>query len=102
MNRTRHRLVYLLAVAAAALAIGLPFAALNATMLTASFHAMVSRSSWETIWALFEGYFSFGKVAPLADRFIPETAGWQSHAAQLPWIWIEAGFLLLYLLIWTT
>lgn len=101
LSNYRHRLTYLLTAAATVAIVSVPFWLINRTLLIASFQAMLARSSWETVWALLDGYYSFGKVASIGDRFVPETALWQSHPSALPWLGIEAGFLLLYALIWT-
>ncbi|TAK30042.1 MAG: DUF2029 domain-containing protein [Chloroflexota bacterium] len=98
--RWRYRLLYPLVAATTAGLIALPFIFLNARMLWASFHATMARSSWETIWAVLENYYEFGAVAPLAERFWPESAEWQSHPPTLPWFWINLAFAISFLIIY--
>ncbi len=50
-----------------AILIGACFAAYNLEMFIASFRAILSRSPWETVWALASGYYSYGVIA--GDRF---------------------------------
>lgn len=82
-----------LAVVTVAL-IALPFLLTRPAFFLASFRSMVERSSWETIWALMDSYFSYG-VLP-ADRFDP-TVDFATHPSHLPWLWITVAFGLIYL-----
>ncbi|MGD2207568.1 MAG: glycosyltransferase 87 family protein, partial [Anaerolineae bacterium] len=88
--------VILLTVIVAAL----PFFLLNPELFTLSWTINVERTSWETIWALLEGYTSFGKAGG-ANRFDPAAAGAEQHPSGLPWGLISAGFALVYLWLWT-
>lgn len=63
----------------------LPLALAGPTMTAASAQALLGRSSWETIWALAEGYTGFGQVAPLSERTDPAAAGRPIHPSWLPW-----------------
>ena len=45
---------------------------------------VVSRASWETVWALLENYYGPGLVPYLTSRFDPSLATWQSHPGSLP------------------
>ncbi len=63
----------------------LPLALAGPTMTAASVQALLGRSSWETIWALAEGYTGFGQVAPLSERTDPAAAGRPIHPSWLPW-----------------
>ena len=38
----------------------------------------------ETIWAIVEGYFSYGRVAPLGVRFDPTTADYVAYESWIP------------------
>jgi len=90
------------AIATAAIgAIAAPFALLSPAYLLASFQSMVSRSPWETIWAIHEGYYGFGQVAPLQERTNPATAMDVVYQSNLPWGIVTLLFALFYLLIWT-
>lgn len=93
-----------LAVAAVA-AIAIPIAPLvfaNPTLNLAYLSNLLNRSSWETIWALLDGYHSYGSVVPLEARFDPTSAAWQAHTGAggyEPWSTIAFGLLALGL--WT-
>ncbi|MGE5619949.1 MAG: glycosyltransferase 87 family protein [Sphingomonadaceae bacterium] len=84
----------------AAASVALPFLLAAPQFLRASFQSMFSRSPWETPWAIYEGYFGYGQVAPLQDRLDPSTAGYQAYESHLPWTAIGLGFAVLYLLLW--
>jgi hypothetical protein len=78
--------------------ISLPFLLTRPAFFLASFRSMMERSPWETIWALMDGYFSYG-VLP-ADRFDP-TVDFATHSSHLPWLWITVAFALIYLWLYT-
>jgi hypothetical protein len=80
--------------------VALPFALLNPDLFALSWTINLERSSWETVWALLEGYTSFG-MAGGANRFDPADAGAGQHPSTLPWLVISAGFALIYLWLWT-
>lgn len=63
----------------------------------ASLQATLNRSSWESVWALLEGYWGVGTVAPIADRFDPAAALRELHPATLPW-WLIATLHLVVML----
>jgi hypothetical protein len=81
-------------------ALALPFALLNPKLFSLSWTINWKRSSWETVWALLEGYTSYG-LAGGGNRFDPAEAGTLQHAGTLPWTLITVGFALLYLWFWT-
>ncbi|TEU16848.1 MAG: DUF2029 domain-containing protein [Anaerolineales bacterium] len=78
--------------------ISLPFLLVRPAFFLASFRSVLERSSWETIWALMDGHFSYG-VLP-ADRFDP-TVDFATHSSHLPWLWITVAFGLIYLWLYT-
>jgi hypothetical protein len=80
--------------------VAVPFALLNPDLFTLSWTINFERSSWETVWALLEGYTGFG-MAGGANRFDPAEAGAGQHPSTLPWLVISAGFALIYLWLWT-
>ena len=87
----RARLV--LIAAASALAVAVPFLVTGPQYLIASFQSMFARSPWGTPWAVMEGYFSYGKVAPLPERVDPATAtNWHAYVSHWPWPAITAVF----------
>jgi hypothetical protein len=80
--------------------VALPFVLLNPELFASSWTINLKRGSWETVWALLEGYTGWG-LAGGANRFDPATAGASQHPSTLPWLAISAGFALLYLWLWT-
>jgi hypothetical protein len=80
--------------------VALPFVLLNPELFALSWTINLERSSWETVWALLEGYTSFG-LAGGANRFDPAAAGAEQHPSTLPWSLITIGFAALYLWLWT-
>ncbi len=90
---SRGRLGYALAAGAAVAVVSLPFLATDPRWLVAGFRATVARSSWETIWALAEGYFGWGLVAGISQRFDPASAVSTNHPSVLPWPLINGAFL---------
>jgi hypothetical protein len=89
---------YLATSGATVALLSLPFLWLNAGFLLAPFKSIFGRSSWETIWAILEGYYHFGVVG--GDRFDP-LADFSVHPSTLPWLWISLAFTLVGLWIYT-
>ena len=76
-----------------------PFLFTQPAWLLAMVRAIAGRSSWETVWALMEGYSGFGVVA--GDRLNAAESGFAVHGSSLPWWLITLAFGLLYLIAWT-
>jgi hypothetical protein len=96
------RLKLAAAALAAALITTLPFVLINADMSLAYLRTLVSRSSYETIWALIDGYHSFGAAAPIERRFDPSSATWVAHPGGGGYgLWVLVGFGVLYVYLWT-
>ena len=81
----QRKVAYVLTALIVAAAIALPLAVGGPTMFWASVRAMLGRSSWETVWAVLEGFFGFGVVAPFSERIDTATALIGSHPSSLPW-----------------
>ncbi|MFC2046376.1 glycosyltransferase 87 family protein [Chloroflexota bacterium] len=76
----------------------LPFLILNPSMFIASWRGLLSQPSWETIWALLDGYYSYGLVT--GNRFDPAQAGGGQRPEFVPWLAVLVIFGLVYLLIY--
>ena len=76
------------------LVLATPFLWPDPAWLLAFGRALLGRSSWETVWAVLEGYYGFGRVA--GDRLNPAETNFAIHPAGLPWGMITLGFGLLY------
>ncbi|MCS6801395.1 MAG: DUF4832 domain-containing protein [Dehalococcoidia bacterium] len=76
----------LLCVAAAATAalIAAPFVVANPVMARASAESLLARGSWETVWALADGYYSGGAVARPEMRLDPATATQTERPTRIP------------------
>ncbi|MFN2290919.1 MAG: glycosyltransferase family 39 protein [Anaerolineae bacterium] len=100
MKGWSRRIKFLLAAAFVILLIAAPFLITGPDFLLQALKSPMSRSSWETVWALIDGYYSFG-VAGGWDRFDPSQAGAAQHPSQLPSTLLTIGFGLLYLALYT-
>jgi hypothetical protein len=100
MKRLSQRVKLLAAASLTILLIAAPFLATRPAYLIQSLKSPVIRSTWETVWALIDGYYSYG-IAGGADRFDPAMAGAAQHPTQLPWTLITIGFCFFYLALFT-
>lgn len=102
LSSRNERLKLVLAALAAVLIPMLPFILIDAGMSLAHLRNLITRSSYETVWALIDGYHSFGVVAPPGSRFDPSTATWTVHSGPGSYgVWALAGFGALYVWLWT-
>jgi hypothetical protein len=81
------------------LALLAPFLIGGSEWVMASARAMLGRSSWETVWAVAEGYYGFGVV--LGDRLNPAETNFAAHESVLPWWLITLAFAGLYAFLFT-
>lgn len=95
----RDGALYLVTTALTILVLLLPFLLLSPAWLLVAARAVTGRSSWETVWAILEGYYGYGVVG--GDRLNPAETDFAVHASSLPWWLITLGFGLLYLILWT-
>jgi hypothetical protein len=75
--------------------VGLPVLLDNPLMTWSSLRCMLSRASYESVWAILEGYHGFGLVS--YSRFDPSAAEWQAHTTKLPYGWIMLGSAILFI-----
>lgn len=99
--RSAQRLPFILLLGGSVVLLALPFLIANPQYFLASWRAIWERSSWESIWALWEGYPGFGQVAYLPSRFQVDMAAWQVHPSSLPWPAITLAFALLFLFLYS-
>jgi len=90
----RRKALFLVATCVTLILVALPFLWVNAGFLWAFFANMLGRSSWETIWALLDGYYSYGVVT--ADR-LTVPSDFSAHPSSLPWPLITFVFALVLL-----
>ena len=100
LSRLSQRAKLLLAATLVVLLIAAPFLVTGPDYLLQSLKSPVIRSTWETVWALIDGYYSYG-VAGGVDRFDPQMAGAAQHPTKLPWLAITITFCLFYLYLFT-
>ncbi len=96
----RDRVATLVGAATVTLLIGLPMFLLGPAYFIASYRVVFSRSAWETIWAISDGYFSYGRVAPLSVRFDPTTAEYVAYPSRIPTLPLTIIAGLLYIGFW--
>jgi hypothetical protein len=72
------------AAAASVTLIALPFVVANPVMARASAESVLARGSWETVWALADGYYSGGTVARPETRLDPATARQTERPSRVP------------------
>ncbi|MGE5264015.1 MAG: hypothetical protein ACM3S0_11595 [Acidobacteriota bacterium] len=95
------RIGYIVSCGVAVAAIAAPFVVANPSMFFASVLSIVSRPSWESIWAFLEGFYEAGVTLPFSARFDVQTATFQVHPSTLPWPLINGIFLLICLVLYT-
>ena len=96
----RRRALLIVVTGLTIVVVALPFALLNPELFGLSWTINLKRGPWETVWALLEGYTSYG-LAGGGNRFDPAEAGANQPPGHLPWPLISLGFALLYLWLWT-
>lgn len=96
----RERITMLVGAAILTALIAIPHLLLNATYFIASYRVVFERSAWETIWAMLDGYYSFGKVAPLGVRFDPTTADYVAYPSRVPTLPLTLICAVLFLILW--
>jgi glycosyl transferase family 87 len=101
LRGSRQRITYLVSTLVAIGLVALPPLLVAPQYLIAFFRSLSSVSSWETIWALLEGYRGYGLVAPLTARNDPLSALFSIHPSTLPWPIITLIFVLIYLIVIT-
>jgi hypothetical protein len=79
----------------------LPFALLNPEMLMASIRWLSSLSSYQTVWAMIDGYYGYGLAPKVQDFVDPTAANWISHPSRIPSELVTLVFALLGLYIYT-
>ena len=95
----RDGALYLVVTTLTILALLLPFLLTQPVWLWTAARAVVGRSAWETVWAIFEGYFGYGVVG--GDRLDPAETAFAVYDSSLPWWLITLAFGLLYVFLWT-
>lgn len=89
---------YIASLGGTMIAINLPFILLNPVMFVASWRALLMVPSWESVWALLDGYYSYGLA--LGNRFDPAQAGIEQRPEFVPWSAVLIVFGLVYLLVY--
>jgi hypothetical protein len=78
------------------IAVFLPFLIASPNMTLASIRNLSGRSSWETVWAVLDGYYGPGAVAAIDLRIDP-AAALLGTPSNLPWGLITGVFAVLFL-----
>lgn len=96
----RERIATLVGAGVVTALIAVPHLLLDATYFIASYRVVFERSAWETIWAMLDGYYSFGKVAPLGTRFDPTTAEYVAYPSRVPTLPLTILCAVLFMILW--
>ena len=72
-----------------------------ASICSAFVRGTFNRPSWNSLWAILEGGYTFGKVIPVMERFSPENVSAAPVANPLPWPIIHLAFAAVFLFIYT-
>jgi hypothetical protein len=91
--RGSWKTLFLVAFGVTVLLIMLPLVMKSPVMTLASIHGYFSRPSWETVWALIDGYYGSGGHPSPEMRFDPNAGIWIQHSSQLP-SWLPALLLI--------
>ena len=78
------------------IAVFLPFLIASPSITLASIRNLSGRSSWETVWAVLDGYYGPGAVASIDQRVDP-SAALNGVSSTLPWTLITIAFAVLFL-----
>jgi len=89
---------FLAVLAVTIVAINLPFYLINPVLFVASWRALLTQPSWETVFALLDGYHSYGLV--IGNRFDPAQAGGGQRPEFVPWSVVLAISALVYLFVY--
>ena len=80
----RRRILYTLVAGGVIALVLIPFAIISPEMMAATLRWLPNKSTYGTVYALIDGYYSFG-TAPGALQFIdPNTANWIGHPSRIP------------------
>jgi len=97
----RKRVLYVLVVAGVIAIVVLPFAYINPEMMAATLRWLPNKSTYQTVYALVDGYLSYGE-APGAWQFTdPNQAGWVHHPSRVPTLLITIIFAVIGLYVYT-
>ncbi|HEY3341519.1 MAG TPA: glycosyltransferase 87 family protein [Anaerolineae bacterium] len=92
-----RRLKYAIVAAGTVAVVILPLFIASPSMTFASMSNLLGRSSWETVWAVIDGYYGPGAVASIEQRLDP-SAALIGAPSILPWTLITIVFAGLFLL----
>ena len=101
IERLRDAIGYLIAVGVSTLVLLLPFLLNSSAYLLAFVRGTFNRPSWNSLWAILEGGYTFGAVTPVIERFSPENVSAAPVANPLPWPLIHLAFLAVFVFIYT-
>lgn len=96
----RRLALYIVCAILAPVATLVPFWFLGRPMLLASLQGMFTRRSWETVWALADGYYGTGGVPALRDRLLYAASADWSSPSRVPWPLVTLIFSFVYAIVW--
>ncbi len=75
-----------------------PFFIIGPEWIAITLRNFAGRGSWQTVWALIDGYYGYGLVQ--GDRFNPGPV-FDTTPSRIPWLWVNLAFAALGLWLWT-
>ena len=99
--RLRDAIGYVIAFGVATFVLMLPFMLNGTEYLLAFLRGTFNRPSWNSLWAILEGGYTFGAVIPVMERFSPENVSAAPVANPLPWPIIHLAFAAVFLFVYT-
>jgi hypothetical protein len=97
----RQKALYVLVIGGVIAGVILPFVWINPVMVQATLRWLPHLSSFQTIYALIDGYYSFGVAPSAPDLINPAYAEWVNHPSRIPANLVTIAFALLGLFIYT-
>jgi hypothetical protein len=91
--------LYVVIFVAVVVAVGYPLIRANPALALSSFRIQDIRSPWQSVWALFDGYYGAGVVE--LDMRNLEGLGAPLWESRIPWTWVGIVFVLVYLWLYT-
>jgi hypothetical protein len=90
-----RKVKYALVAGGVVVGVFLPLLITSPNMTLASMQNLSGRSSWETVWAVLDGYYGPGAVAAINLR-VDAAAALQGTPSHLPWAFTTAVFVALF------
>lgn len=91
--------IYILVFAGVVIGVGYPFVRANPALALTSFQVQSIRPPWESVWALIDGYTSWGNVELDPRNLLGLSRG--PYPSRVPWRLVSVAFVGIYLWLYT-